>query len=140
MRIQDNEIRYLYDKNGNILAEKNGNAIVSVYIYGKGLEAFKHQGSVFRYVKNAHGDVLFIYTDTVGVNSYDYDAYCNVIDCSETVYNPIRYAGYYYDADTENYYLKNRYYDSSDARFLTEDPYWNVNNMLYTINQCSKYC
>ena len=25
-------IRYLYDKNGNILAEKNGNDIVSVYI------------------------------------------------------------------------------------------------------------
>ena len=43
----------------------------------------------------------------------------------------VRTAGYYYDADTENYYLKNRYYDSSDARFLTEDPYWNVNNMLY---------
>ena len=67
MRIASFEIRYLYDKNGNILAEKNGNAIVSVYIYGKGLEAFKHHGSVFRYVKNAHGDVLFVYTDAVQV-------------------------------------------------------------------------
>ena len=43
----------------------------------------------------------------------------------------MRTVGYYYDADTENYYLKNRYYDSSDARFLTVDPYWNAYNMIY---------
>ena len=32
VRMPNSAIRYLYDKNGNILAEKNGNDIVSVYI------------------------------------------------------------------------------------------------------------
>lgn len=83
-----------------------------------GLENYLNGNSVFRYVKNAHGDVLFVYTDTVGVNSYDYDAYGNAIHCSEFIYNPIRYAGYYYDADTENYYLKNRYYYSYYREYI----------------------
>ena len=60
-------IHYRYDKNGNILAEKNGNDIVNVYIYGIGLENYINSNSVFRYVKNAHGDVLFVYTDAVQV-------------------------------------------------------------------------
>ena len=50
---------------------------------------------------------------------------------SETVYNPIRYAGYYYDYEIDKYYLVNRYYNGATGRFMTEDPYWNVNNMLY---------
>ena len=50
---------------------------------------------------------------------------------SETVYNPIRYAGYYYDCEIDKYYLVNRYYNGATGRFMTEDPYWNVNNMLY---------
>ena len=35
--------------------------------------------------------------------------------------NPIRYRGYYYDAETGLYYVGNRYYDSSIARFISVD-------------------
>ncbi len=37
--------------------------------------------------------------------------------------NPIRYAGYQYDNETDLYYLNARYYDSKIARFLSEDTY-----------------
>lgn len=34
----------------------------------------------------------------------------------------IRYAGEYYDAETGFIYLRNRYYDPTQRRFITEDP------------------
>ena len=35
--------------------------------------------------------------------------------------NPIRYRGYYYDAETGLYYLRARYYDPETGRFISQD-------------------
>ena len=35
--------------------------------------------------------------------------------------NPIRYRGYYYDTETKLYFLKTRYYDPEQCRFVTID-------------------
>ena len=35
--------------------------------------------------------------------------------------NPIRYRGYYYDSETNLYYLLSRYYDSEVGRFISSD-------------------
>lgn len=35
--------------------------------------------------------------------------------------NPFRYKGYYYDADTDLYYLQSRYYNPEWGRFLNAD-------------------
>ena len=45
--------------------------------------------------------------------------------------NPFRYNGQYTDEETGLIYLRNRYYDPETGRFTQEDPYWNVNNMIY---------
>lgn len=37
--------------------------------------------------------------------------------------NPIRYAGYYYDEETKNYYLQARYYNPANGAFLALDPH-----------------
>ena len=37
--------------------------------------------------------------------------------------NPFRYRGYYYDAETDLYYLQSRYYDPETGRFLNSDAY-----------------
>jgi len=75
------------------------------------------------------------------VATYTYDAWGNHIirDKDETVIyesisgttpgyethignlNPIRYRGYYYDIETNLYYLKTRYYDPQTGRFLNMD-------------------
>ena len=36
--------------------------------------------------------------------------------------NPFRYSGEYFDAESGNIYLRNRYYDASTGRFISEDP------------------
>ena len=40
--------------------------------------------------------------------------------------NPLRYRGYYYDAETGFYYLQSRYYDFANCRFINNVP----NSML----------
>ncbi|MDO4302234.1 MAG: RHS repeat-associated core domain-containing protein, partial [Clostridia bacterium] len=46
-------------------------------------------------------------------------------------YNPWGYCGEYRDKESGLIYLRNRYYDSSTGRFMTEDTHWNVDNMIY---------
>ncbi|MFH1149805.1 MAG: right-handed parallel beta-helix repeat-containing protein [Actinomycetota bacterium] len=96
---------YAYDDAGNPLAMVRG-------------------GSTYYYQTNFHGDVVSL-TDSTGaiVNSYSYDPWGKVITEQETVENPLRYAGYVYDGETELYYLLGRYYSPTTARFLTEDDF-----------------
>ena len=37
--------------------------------------------------------------------------------------NPLRYRGYYYDAETGLYYLQSRYYNPEIGRFISADNY-----------------
>ena len=64
------------------------------------------------------------------VVKYVYDAWGNhaVVDANGNdvtsgigVLNPFRYRGYYYDTETELYYLQTRYYDPELGRFISQD-------------------
>ena len=57
------------------------------------------------------------------IASYYYDTFGNPVDTNDSIGNPYRYSGYQYDTETGLYYLKSRYYDSSIARFISEDAY-----------------
>ena len=59
------------------------------------------------------------------VSEYEYDPYGRVIFGTGTMaeVNPLRYRGYYYDAETEFYYLQSRYYDPTICRFINADGY-----------------
>ncbi len=79
-----------------------------------------------------HGNVSAI-SDTSRnvVADYDFDAFGNETVSTDTYYNPMRYCGEYYDAETGLIYLRARYYDPSIGRFISEDPHWNLGNMIY---------
>ena len=86
----------------------------------------------YLYEKNIQGDVVAVYEyDGDLVVRYAYNAWGAV---SETEYgseddessfavecNPFRYRGYYYDTETDFYYLNSRYYDPAVGRFLNAD-------------------
>ena len=40
--------------------------------------------------------------------------------------NPLRYRGYYYDAESGLYYLQSRYYDPAVCRFINADKYYST--------------
>ena len=78
------------------------------------------------YVKDAHGDTVQL-TDGNGniVWNYAYDAFGNqkeTVNSSTEPYNPFRYTGEYFDAETGFIYLRARYMDPQTGRFISEDP------------------
>ena len=86
---------YLYEK--NIQGD-----VVAVYDYAGDL--------VVRYAYNAWGAV----SETEYGSEYDESSFA--VEC-----NPFRYRGYYYDTETDFYYLNSRYYDPAVGRFLNAD-------------------
>ena len=118
---------------GNLAAELSGNSITNLYNYGADGIVSKTTGNTTAlYLKDAHGSIVDI-TDTSGgfvINEpYSYDAFGNII--SQDTPDPFGYCGEYRDSESGLIYLRNRYYDSSTGRFITEDNYWNICNMLY---------
>lgn len=90
-------------------------------------------GNVYYYRKDISGDIINN-LDSNGkvVVKYVYDAWGNhkVLDAAGTEntsddfignINPIRYRGYYYDRETNLYYLISRYYDPETGRFISPD-------------------
>ena len=81
-----------------------------------------YENLVTLYLKNIHGDVVGLTLEDGSIDSrYIYDAFGNQLDNSADI-NPFRYCGEYYDAETGLIYLRNRYYDSTNGRFINEDP------------------
>ena len=111
----------------NVIAETDGaGTTVASYSYDAAgnLHSMTRGGATYYYHVNAHGDVLTL-TNAAGdvVNSYRYDPWGAVLQASETVVNPYRYASYRFDTTSGLYYLWNRYYDAGLGRFVTRDLY-----------------
>ncbi len=83
-------------------------------------------GTEYYYVTNLQGDIIAILNSNgTCVAEYEYDAWgnCTVTKATDTIAydNPLRYRGYYYDSDTDLYYLQSRYYDANTGRFINAD-------------------
>ena len=82
--------------------------------------------STYYYILNLQGDVVQI-IDEGGVlqAEYVYSPWGEVISAEGDLaeINPLRYRGYYYDSETGFYYLRSRYYDPENHRFINADTY-----------------
>ena len=160
-----NGIEHKYYLNGSqILAEtwKQGNVehlLIFVYDENGSPIALKYRTNAyaentfdfFFYEKNLQGDIIGIFnTNGRRVGWYIYDAWgtCSTYVASSTstleqnvvrAYNPYRYRGYYYDTETQLYYLQSRYYNPAWGRFLNADGYINANGDILGYNMFA-YC
>lgn len=86
------------------------------------------------YLKNIQGDIIGIYSNISQLfREYTYDAWGNVTGVTDFSgneitdpedighRNPLRYRGYYYDTETELYYLNSRYYNPEWGTFISAD-------------------
>ena len=94
------------------------------------LYAIWHNGgssfTTYYYVLNLQGDVVKLVTASgTEAASYAYDAWGNLLSATGSMAytNPLRYRGYYHDAETRFYYLQSRYYDPVYHRFINADVY-----------------
>ncbi len=104
---QGNTLYFYYDKDGNPIG-------------------FDLNNNNYYYVTNLQGDIIAILSSSNGLLAeYEYDAWgnCTILYDTNDIadINPLRYRGYYYDTDTNLYYLQSRYYDSNIGRFINAD-------------------
>ena len=113
--------RYVWDRNGNIIAEMNGEGnLTSKYVRGNKLIS-KDGNEYFGY--DGHGSVVNISNESgQSIKSYDYDAFGVELNRDANDTNLFRYCGEQYDNETDSIYLRARYYSPSLGRFTTEDP------------------
>ena len=126
--VNGEKTEYIY--NGDILAgQKTGNTVL-VFMYDNNGDpfGFVYSGTEYYYVKNVQNDVTAIASaDGTIIANYYYDPWGRLIeitgDSAIAYLNPIRYRSYYYDSETELYYLNSRYYSPDLCRFMNADGY-----------------
>ena len=107
---------FFYDQQGNRVAMADSSNHIYYYLY------------------NLQGDVIALADASTGklAATYTYDAWGKIVEINDQVpedvaetsiakINPFRYRGYYYDTETELYYLNSRYYDAETGRFINAD-------------------
>ena len=126
---------------GKVMRQQWGSKSLE-FVYDDGNQPFamiyKHgsEAELYYYLVNAQGDVAAI-LDSSGtmVASYNYNAWgsCTVYNSSDAAIgdlNPLRYRGYYYDAETGFYYLQSRYYDPAICRFINADGQLSITDFI----------
>ena len=108
--------------------------------------------SLYYFVTNLQGDVVRITNaQKETLANYSYDAYGKLLSVTNAagaaisdtsniaLINPLRYRGYYYDSETELYYLQSRYYDPTTSRFINADSYVSTGQDFLGFNMFA-YC
>ena len=136
---------------GQLLSQSDGtNTLIFQYDTSGNPAGFLLNGTQYFYVTDPQGNVTML-TDAQGnwVASYMYrgDAYGGSVFINSSgnggnaaQLNPIRYKGYYYDAETGFYYLQSRYYDPSICRFINADTYCDTGTGTTLSTNMFAYC
>ncbi|MCZ0756682.1 DNRLRE domain-containing protein, partial [Anoxybacillus sp. J5B_2022] len=138
-----NDVTYHYHYDGSNLiriTDDNGQTVWAfTWNDGEPVSLTNRNGETFFYITNHRGDVVRIVDENgTPVASYSYDPWGKPLSPEPTdariAGQPIRYAGYVYDVETQLYYLQARYYDPETARFLSRDPVIGTEDLPLTQN------
>ena len=117
---------YAYDY-GNLVEETNA-AGGAVARYSQGLNideplAILRSGTTTYYQADGLGSQTSL-SNTSGAlaSTYTYDSFGNLVASSGSLVNSFRYTAREFDAETNLYYYRARYYDPLPGRFISEDP------------------
>lgn len=120
-------VLYKYNVNG-IRTEKVVNGFkTEYYLEGNdstGIIGFISNNKKYYYIKNLHCDIIGIVDSNSDlVVKYEYDSFGNILSIKDSnnqnitdvtnigQINSFRYRNYYYDKETQLYYLNSRYYN-----------------------------
>ena len=122
-----------YWLNGALYGQKTGNEYI-FFLYDENGTAYGFitqngtEKSHYYYEFNLQGDIIGIIDSTgTKVVEYTYGAWGDILSVTGTLAdtigqkNPLKYRGYYYDAETGFYYVSSRYYDPEIGRFINAD-------------------
>lgn len=98
------------------------------YTYGHDLVSQNRNNIIHDYHYDGLGSARFL-SDESGTltDSYDYEAFGKLINKEGNTSNNYLYTGEQYDAETQNYYLRARYFSPSIGSFTQQDTYMGNN-------------
>ena len=144
--LNNEEISYCLENSSIVIEKHNDYMLYFLRDDSNNLLGFTYQGDTYYYKKNAFDDIIGIYDSNYKeVCSYNYDSYGNILsikdstgkDITDTsnvaIINPFRYRSYYYDTETNLYYLNSRYYSPKMGRFI------NCDGLIETSDLCCSY-
>jgi RHS repeat-associated protein len=125
--------RFVYDGEDLMLEVDGAGNALRQYTYWPGVDmphsvqvwAGGQNGKIFYYASDHPGSVMALFNDSASarvVNGYRYGPWGETVLANEAVPQPLRYMGRELDAATGLYYVRNRWYDVHQARFISEDP------------------
>ncbi len=127
--------KYLWDETslyGDVVLETTGSNTTSYTLAGTDLISQTRNGGTSYYLQDGQGSTRNL-TDSTGsiTDSYSYMAFGEIYNQTGTTANNYLYTGQQYDAQTELYNLRARYYSPAVGRFLSQDTYAvNFNNPI----------
>jgi RHS repeat-associated protein len=121
-------LRYIYDGLVLIAEVDSATGIAQkIYRYYPGVDdphSVKELTGTYYYLSGIASPGVFGLADSTGAlrNRYRYAPWGQLEDSLEGVPNALKFAGREYDAETNLYYNRARYYDPQLARFISQDP------------------
>jgi len=104
-------------------------------------------GYLYYYQKSAQEDIIGLLDNNYNVvATYEYDSWGKVVSIKDVlgneitdanniaIINPYRYRSYYYDKETNLYYLNTRYYNPTWGRFINADGIINADKKILGYN------
>ena len=132
--VNNSETNYFLENSNIIFEERNGSLLYYMRTGENELLGFIYNSEKYYYKKNYQGDIIGIYNqDYELIATYEYDAWGKILSIKDSngafitdsnhvaIINPYRYRSYYYDTETNLYYLNSRYYNPEWGRFLNID-------------------
>ena len=124
-------LSYGYDRGGRLVSIVDGSGEIVGYCHTPGgkVKEIRHRNGVrTAYEYDTEGNIIRLLTETRDGEAicdlqYEYDAFGALLERYENVPNRLLYGGQQYDRETEQYYLRTRYYNPVIGRFMQEDVY-----------------
>jgi RHS repeat-associated protein len=127
---------YLVDSNrdyAQVLEERDGSGNLLVrYVYGHDLISQHRDGYTTYYHYDGLGSTRALTSSVEAVtDTYNYDAFGNLLDKTGTTTNDYLYTGEFFDSNIGFYYLRARYMSPAIGRFITMDTFAGMNRDPY---------
>ena len=125
--VNDVTTQYLVDSNqpyAQVLQEREEGEVTVSYTYGSDLISQTRQDKTTTYHYDGLGSARFL-SDESGMftDSYDYEAFGKLLSKEGNTTNHYKFTGEQLDEETQNYYLRARYYAPTTGRFTQMDSY-----------------